>query len=170
MVGTEKSINMAKERLDAKVQEFLKLPVTDQSDISSASYVSPKPADESSYACKGLTPTEKNFSKDNTHSSALKTLSEESKEENGRRSSKDCHGKQNIYDRTFSWTKDTKYLKVFEIDECVLRVYKGDILNVQVDCTVISIEGNQQHDIDNISATDVQVVREACCLNRKTGD
>ncbi|XP_060563385.1 uncharacterized protein LOC132722827 [Ruditapes philippinarum] len=278
MVGTEKSINMLKERLDAKVQELLKLSVTNQSDISNASYVSHKQRDENKLACRGLAPTEKNFSKgnahcsalenpseennevdgrrsskdclrkqrqkqkdenklacsglaptdknfskdnahssalkktseennevdgrrsskdcrrnqrqkqkdehklacsglapteknfskDNTHSSALKTPSEENKEENGRRSSKDCHRNQRMYDRTFSWTTDTKYLKVFEADQCMLRVYMGDILNAPVDCTVIAIEGNQQHDVDNISATDVQVVKEACFLNRKT--
>ncbi|XP_060557028.1 uncharacterized protein LOC132717558 [Ruditapes philippinarum] len=167
MVGTEKSINMSKEHLDAKVHELLKLPVTDQSNISSASYVSPKPVDENDLACGGLTPTENNFSKDNTHSSALKTPPEESKEENGRRSSKDCHRKQRMYDRTFSLTKDAEYLKVFEIDDCMLRVYKGDILNVPIDCMVIAKEGNQQHYVDNIAATDVQVVGEACCLNRK---
>ncbi|XP_060603250.1 uncharacterized protein LOC132756248 isoform X2 [Ruditapes philippinarum] len=47
--------------------------------------------------------------------------------------------------RQFSWTQNTKNMKVYEISGLCVRVYEGDIIGVPVDCIVNPANSNLSH-------------------------
>lgn len=146
--------------MEAKVQELHNLPTTtDRARDSSTCHKNPEQAYENSRSYTGQ-----------TNISAANTSHESKKEAMVDKSTSSCRRNNRPYERSFSWSKDAKHLEVFTCNDCLVRIYTGDIMNVPVDCVVNATnEDGLKHCHGNVSAGGENVREGAKCWIQKNG-